>query len=153
MKVVETTLDGVLIIESPVFRDDRGHFVEVYHHEKFRSLGLPTEFVQDNQSHSTRGVLRRSAPTFGNWFGITMCAGDGRQLWIPPGFAHGFLVLSDSADVSYKCTTPYNGASDASLLWSDPIVGIQWPLAKGERPHLSAKDQVAPLLSAVVPFP
>ena len=181
MKVVETPLTGLLLVESPVFRDDRGYFVEVFHQEKFRSLGLPTEFVQDNHSLSSKGVLRglhfqreqpqgklvravqgeifdvavdlrRASRTFGEWFGTTLQAGDGRQLWIPPGFAHGFYVLSDTADVSYKCTTLYHGPSDASLLWNDATLGIQWPIPNGDTPLLSAKDAAAPQLSAVAPL-
>ena len=97
--------------------------------------------------------LRRSSRTFGDWFGRTLQAGDGRQLWIPPGFAHGFYVLSESADVSYKCTTMYHGLSDGSLLWNDATVGIQWPIAHGENPLLSPKDAAAPELATVSPFP
>ena len=181
MKVVETPLAGLLLVESPVFRDDRGYFAEVFHQEKFRSLGLPTEFVQDNHSLSSKGVLRglhfqreqpqgklvravqgeifdvavdlrRDSRTFGEWFGTTLQAEDGRQLWIPPGFAHGFYVLSENANVSYKCTTLYHGPSDGSLLWNDATLGIQWPLSNGDTPLLSAKDAAAPQFSAFAPL-
>ncbi len=182
MKVVPTTLNDVLLIESPVFKDDRGFFVEVHHAEKFAALGLPTQFVQDNHSRSNGGVLRglhfqrenpqgklvrpvhgtifdvavdlrQSSNTFGKWFGVTLDAGDGRQMWIPPGCAHGFLVLSNSADVSYKCTTLYHGASDATLLWNDAAVGVRWPLAPGQLPLLSNKDSAAPPFHSITPFP
>lgn len=182
MKAVETPLEGVLIVESPVFRDDRGFFVEVFHSEKFLPLGLPATWEQDNHSRSAKGVLRglhfqrdnpqgklvravtgeifdvavdlrRGAGNFGKWFGTALREGDGRQLWIPPGFAHGFYVLSEWADVSYKCTTPYHGASDSALAWNDSMVGIDWPITLGERPLLSAKDAAAMQLSDVLPFP
>ncbi len=182
MKLVPTPLNDVFIVESPVFKDDRGFFVEVFHADKFATLGLPTDFVQDNHSRSIRNTLRglhfqrenpqgklvravtgsifdvavdlrRSSTTFGKWFGVTLVAGDGRQLYLPPGFAHGFLVLSDVADVSYKCTTVYHGASDSSLSWNDAAVAIAWPIPAGETPLLSPKDAVAPLLSALQTFP
>lgn len=176
MKVSTTTLDGVLVVEMPVFRDDRGFFTEVHHAEKFAALGLPSEFRQDNHSrsirHTLRGLhyqlhepqgklvrvvtgaifdvavdLRRSSPTFGQWCGVQLEEGDGRQLWIPPGFGHGFVVLSQSADVSYKCTTPYHAPSDRSVAWNDPTIAVRWPLAPGVQPLLSAKDEAAPRLA------
>ena len=182
MKLVPTPLNDVFIVESPVFKDDRGFFVEVFHADKFATLGLPTDFVQDNHSRSIRNTLRglhfqrenpqgklvravtgsifdvavdlrRSSTTFGKWFGVTLVAGDGRQLYLPPGFAHGFLVLSDVADVSYKCTTVYHGPSDSSLSWNDAALAIAWPIPAGETPLLSPKDAVAPLLSALQTFP
>ena len=182
MKVVKTSVNDVVIVESPVFSDDRGFFVEVYHAEKFAELRLPTLFVQDNHSRSARNVLRglhfqrenpqgklvrpingtiydvavdlrRSSSTFGKWCGVTLEAGDGRQLWIPPGLAHGFFVLSESADVFYKCTTSYHGPSDSALLWNDPTIGVEWPIPSDTMPLLSGKDQAAPLFTALVPFP
>lgn len=173
MKVVATSVPGVLVIEAPVFRDDRGFFTEVHHADKFAALGIPSVFVQDNHSHSAGNVLRglhfqleqpqgklvrpvtgvifdvavdlrRSSEYFGRWTGVRMRAGDGRQLWVPPGFAHGFLVLSESADVSYKCTTVYHGPSDRSLAWNDPRIGIEWPVPAGLSPLLSEKDARAP---------
>lgn len=181
MKVIPTTLNDVFIVESPVFKDDRGFFVEVFHAAKFETLGLPTEFVQDNHSRSIRSTLRglhfqrqqpqgklvrpvtgsifdvavdlrQSSTTFGKWFGVTLVAGDGKQLWIPAGFAHGFLVTSDVADVSYKCTTVYHGASDCSLKWNDAALGIEWPIPTGEAALLSPKDAAAPLLAAIQTF-
>ena len=182
MKVIPTALNDVLIVESSVLRDDRGFFTEVFHAAKFAELGLPTEFVQDNHSRSRRNVLRglhfqrehpqgklvrpvsgsifdvavdlrKSSSSFGQWFGTTLHADDGRQLWIPPGFAHGFLVLSDEADVSYKCTTVYHAASDSAVLWNDSAIGVEWPIPSGERPLISAKDAAAPMLAAIPPFP
>ncbi len=176
MQIVPTTLPGVLIVESRVFGDDRGFFNEVFVSSKFHDLGLPTEFVQDNCSrsirHTLRGLhyqltapqgklvrasagrifdvavdIRRHSPTFGQWFGTTLEAGDGRQLWVPPEFAHGFLVLSEHADVSYKCTTEYDHPADRSLAWNDPDIGIEWPIDAGVMPLLSPKDAVAPRLA------
>ncbi|MEO7999261.1 MAG: dTDP-4-dehydrorhamnose 3,5-epimerase [Gemmatimonadaceae bacterium] len=181
MKVHETGIDGVLVVESPVYRDGRGFFTEVHHSEKFAVIGLPTEFVQDNHSRSGQNVLRgmhfqrvrpqgklirpvsgtifdvavdmrQSSSTFGHWFGTTLEAGDGKQLWIAPGMAHGFLVLSEFADVSYKCTTLYDAASDGVMAWNDPAVGIDWPLPAGVAPILSGKDASAPLFSSVEAF-
>lgn len=181
MRVHATSLDGVLVVESPVLRDARGFFTEVHHATKFEAMGLHTHFVQDNHSRSKRNVLRgmhfqksqpqgklirpvsgtifdvavdlrRSSSTFGQWYGVTMEAGDGKQLWIAPGLAHGFLVLSESADVSYKCTTLYDASSDAVLAWNDPAIGIKWPLSEGVAPILSSKDAHAPLLTNVDAF-
>ena len=182
MKVERTTLPDVLIVESPVFRDERGLFTEVHHAEKFAALGLPHEWMQDNHSRSIRHVLRglhfqleqpqgklvrpvtgeifdvavdlrRSSPTFRQWVGVTLNAGDGRQVWIPPGFAHGFVVLSEVADVSYKCTTLYHRESDRSLAWNDPAIGIEWPLPAGVAPLLSEKDARAARLESVDVYP
>ena len=181
MKVVETSLPDVLLVDSPVHGDSRGFFTEVFHADKFAALGLPTSWTQDNHSRSAKGILRglhfqleqpqgklvravtgsifdvavdlrRSSPCFGQWVGVTLNAGDGRQLWVPPGFAHGFLVLSESADVAYKCTTLYDAKSDRGIAWNDSAVGIDWPL-HGASPLLSAKDAVAPLLASAEVFP
>ena len=182
MRVLPTSLPDVVIVESPVHADGRGFFTEVFHAEKFAALGLPTTFVQDNHSRSLRHVLRglhyqlgepqgklvravrghifdvavdlrRTSPTFGQWTGVELRGGDGRQLWIPEGFAHGFLVLSEDADVSYKCTAPYRPASDRSVRWDDPAIGIAWPLPAGGAPRLAAKDAAAPTLDAAELFP
>ena len=160
-----TALPGVVVVDSQVHGDERGFFVEIFHEERFADLGLPTHFAQDSHSRSTRHVLRglhfqlqnpqgklvravtgaifdvavdirRSSPNFGKWIGVTLEAGDGRQLWIPPGFAHGFYVLSDSADVSYKCTTVYHAESNRSIRWDDPSIAIRWPIATGTTPIL-----------------
>ena len=181
MKVHATELPGVVLIESPVYGDERGFFTETFHEDRFRELGLPRQFAQDNHSRSARHVLRglhfqlenpqgklvrpvsgtifdvavdlrRSSPTFARWTSVTLTAGDGRQLWMPPGFAHGFLVLSDVADVCYKCTTVYDAKSNSAVRWDDPDIGIEWPLAAGIRPVLSAADAAAPLLSATPCF-
>jgi dTDP-4-dehydrorhamnose 3,5-epimerase len=171
----KTGLPGVCVIRSPVHDDARGFFTEVFHEERFETLGLPTRFAQDNHSRSVRHVLRglhfqlenpqgklvrpvtgtifdvavdlrQGSSTFGEWSGVTLEAGDGRQLWIPPGFAHGFLVLSETADVTYKCTTPYHAASNSAVRWNDADVGIDWPLPPGVDPLLSAADAAAPAL-------
>ncbi|MBL0169358.1 MAG: dTDP-4-dehydrorhamnose 3,5-epimerase [Gemmatimonadaceae bacterium] len=182
MRAIDTPLPGVLIVESPVFDDARGSFVEVFHAEKFAGMGLPVHFAQDNHSRSSHGVLRglhyqleqpqgklvrpitgiifdvaidlrRASPYFGRWTGMELVAGDGRQVWIPPGFAHGFLVLSEFADVSYKCTTTYHAASDRGIRWNDPALGIVWPLSSGRAPILSPKDATAPMLADAQLFP
>ncbi len=182
MNVLRTSLPEVLIVEAPVYADDRGFFTEVFHAEKFSPLELPTHFVQDNHSRSVQHVLRgmhyqlvepqgklvrvvrgrifdvavdirRASPSFGKWVGVELAEGDGRQLWVPPGFAHGFLVLSEQADVSYKCTTPYRSVGDRALRWDDPAVGVDWPLPSGVSPRLAARDAAAPHLDAADCFP
>ena len=181
MKVESTSLPGVLVVHSPVHGDARGFFTETFHEERFALLGLRTRFAQDNQSRSSNGVLRglhfqleqpqgklvrvasgsifdvavdirRSSPNFGKWVGITLTAGDGRQVWIPEGFAHGFLVLSDVADVVYKCTTLYDAESNRGIRWNDADIGIDWPLDPGQIPSLSDKDSQAPMLNAATVF-
>jgi len=166
-----------LLLETKVFRDDRGFFSESFNQKEFeREIGQRVSFVQDNQSRSTRGVLRglhyqlhpaaqgklvrvvrgavfdvavdirRSSPGFGSWVGYELTEDDFRQLWIPPGFAHGFLALSDLADVLYKTTDYYAAELDRSLRWDDSEIGIEWPL-DGITPIVSPKDQAAPSLS------
>ncbi len=181
MKVIPTSLPGVLVLEAPVHADDRGFFTETFHVEKFADLGLPTAFAQDNHSRSAQHVLRglhyqlvepqgklvrvvrghvfdvavdirRHSPTFQHWVGIELHEGDGRHLWIPPGFAHGFLVLSTEADITYKCTTPYRPAGDRNVRWNDPDLGIVWPLPPGVLPKLAPKDAAAPVLAAAELF-
>lgn len=175
MNIIATNLPGVLIIEPRVFGDPRGFFLETWNRQTFADAGLPTDFAQDNHSRSCKGVLRglhyqlenpqgklvrvsqgavfdvavdvrRSSPDFGKWTGVELSAENHRMLWIPPGFAHGFVVLSDTADFLYKCTTLYHPPSDRSLRWNDPAIGIDWP-DTGVAPLLSAKDDAAPLLS------
>ncbi len=171
MNIVETTLPGVLIIEPKVFGDARGFFLESWNQGTFAQAGLTMDFVQDNHSRSARGVLRglhyqlenpqgklvrvtqgavydvavdvrRSSLHFGQWVGVELSADNHRMLWIPPGFAHGFLVLSETADFLYKCTTLYHPPSDRGIRWDDPDIGIVWPDI-GMTPQLSGKDAVA----------
>ena len=177
MHVVSTAIPDLLIVESPVFTDARGFFTDVFHATRFADAGLPTTFVQDSHSHNAQHVLRglhyqlhqpqgklvraitgtvfdvavdlrRESATFGHWVGVTLTAGDGRQLYIPPGFAHGFLTLSASADMGYKMTAPYHPASECALAWTDPTVAIAWPLPAGVAPILSPRDHAAPTLDA-----
>ena len=172
LNIRETNLPGVLIIEPKVLGDDRGFFMETYRIDAFRAAGIAEEFVQDNHSRSSRGVLRglhyqepgaqgklvrctrgalfdvavdirRGSPSFGRWFGIELTEANKLMLWIPPGYAHGFCALEDGTDLVYKCTTLYAPAADRSILWNDPDIGIEWPIAS---PLLSAKDIAAPRL-------
>lgn len=181
MKISDTALPGVLLIEPRVFSDARGFFLESWNRRSFRAAGLDLDFVQDNHSRSARGVLRglhyqlenpqgklvrvtqgavfdvavdirRSSPHFGRWVGYELSAENHRMLWIPPGFAHGFLVLSETADFLYKCTSLYDPPSDRGIRWDDPAIGIAWPDA-GAPPLLSAKDAEARLLADAELFP
>lgn len=174
MQVTATDLPEVLIIEPKVFGDARGFFLESFNAKAFaEATGVDLPFVQDNHSRSAQGVLRglhyqiqqaqgklvrvvrgavfdvavdvrRSSPNFGRWVGVELSEDNHRQLWVPPGFAHGFLVLSDSADFLYKTTDYYAPEHERSVLWNDPAIGIDWPLP-GE-PLLSGKDQAGVLL-------
>jgi dTDP-4-dehydrorhamnose 3,5-epimerase len=167
MTVHATGLDGLRVIEPEVHRDDRGYFLETYSRRRYAELGIDAEFVQDNHSHSTKGVLRGlhyqdlsapmgklvrcpsgaildvgvdlrvGSPTFGKWHGVELSAANSRQLFVPVGFGHGFLVLSDVADVEYKCTGYYDKAAQGVIAWNDPDIGIDWPEA---HPILSARD-------------
>lgn len=170
MEVIATDLPGVLRLHPRLFRDQRGWFTETWNERSFRSAGLPVQFVQDNQSRSTRNVLRglhyqlqnpqgklvravagrifdvavdirRGSPHFGRWVGVELDAERPETLWIPQGFAHGFLVLSESADVLYKTTDFYSAPAERTILWNDPALAIAWPLSSisGE-PIVSAKD-------------
>jgi dTDP-4-dehydrorhamnose 3,5-epimerase len=180
MKVTPTALPEVLLLEPRVFGDERGFFMESWNAQTFReATGLDVTFVQDNHSYSTRNVLRgihyqvvrpqgklvrvvtgavfdvavdlrRSSPTFGRWVGFELSAQNKQQMWIPPGFGHGFVVLSESADFLYKTTDYWIGQHDRTVRWNDPMIGIDWPL-QGE-PVLAAKDAGAPLLVAAETF-
>ena len=172
MKVIETALPGVVIIEPKVFGDQRGFFIETFQTERYRDAGIELPFVQDNHSRSPRGVLRgmhfqRSrpqgklvsvsrgavydvavdinpeSPTCGQFVGVELNDENHRQLWIPPGYAHGYCVLSEVADFQYKCTDLYFPEDEGGLMWNDPDVNIPWP---AETPPLSAKDQRHPTL-------
>ena len=167
MEVIETPLPGVLIFEPRVFKDPRGYFLETHNKKRYREAGLKVDFVQDNVSGSGQGSLRglhyqhphgqgklvevlqgsvydvavdirQDAPTFGQWYGITLTGEKHNQMYIPPGFAHGFYVLSKTALFSYKCSDYYSPSTEGGILWNDPDLDIQWPLA-GE-PILSDKD-------------
>ena len=173
LKVIETTLPGVLLIEPKVFGDERGFFMETYHAERFREIGIDAPFVQDNHSRSARGVLRglhyqepnpqgklvrcprgaifdvavdirRGSPAFAKWFGVELSEENKKMLWVPPGFAHGFCALTDVAELVYKCTALYSPADERSIVWNDPQIGIEWPIAE---PLLSPKDAAAPTLA------
>lgn len=178
MNVTETALPGVFVIEPRVHGDERGFFLESYNRRAFaQATGIDSLFVQDNHSRSTRGVLRglhyqlqqpqgklvrvtagevfdvavdlrRSSAHFGQWAGVHLSAQNHRQLWVPPGFAHGFLVLSDSADFLYKTTDYYAPQFERCVIWNDPQIGIRWPaLPGGQLPQLSVKDRSAPALA------
>ena len=182
MNIIPAGLPGVLIIEPRVFGDSRGFFLESWNEKAFAEAGLPMHFVQDNHSLSGRGTLRglhyqlqrtqgklvrvvagevfdvavdvrRSSPDFGKWVGVTLSAENKRMLWVPPGFAHGFYVTSEQAEFLYKCTEFYDPASERTLAWNDPEVGVQWPLVPGLEPLLSAKDLKGRLLAEADVFP
>jgi dTDP-4-dehydrorhamnose 3,5-epimerase len=180
LQLIPTSLKDVLILEPKVFGDARGFFLEAYNEAIFKTLGLPTRFVQDNHSGSRKGVLRglhyqlkqpqgklvrvlggeifdvavdlrRDSTQFGQWFGLVLSAENRRSLWVPPGFGHGFLVLTEFAEVSYKATEFYAPAFERTILWNDPAIGIDWPL-DGE-PTLSEKDRAGSLLADAETYP
>jgi dTDP-4-dehydrorhamnose 3,5-epimerase len=165
-----TALPGVVVVEPDVLQDERGFFLETYHEVKYRQGGIAPRFVQDNHSRSVRGTIRglhlqlrqpqgkliraiagkiydvavdvrRGSPTFGRWVSVVLSAGNFRQCYVPPGFAHGFAVLSDYAEVEYKCTAVYDGASEIGIVWNDPTLAIAWPISS---PLLSARDSALP---------
>lgn len=167
MRFTETELKGIILVELDVHRDPRGFFLEVCHAKKYREGGIPALFVQDNFSKSSRGTLRglhyqlrqaqgklvtvvegkifdvavdirTGSPTFGKWVGYELSVENGRQLYIPPGFAHGFCVLSETAGVIYNCTDFYSPSDERGIIWNDPVLGIAWPVS---HPLLSQKDQ------------
>jgi len=172
VRAIETSLPGVLIVEPAVHRDARGFFLETWHQDKYAAAGIHGPFVQDNHSHSVRHTLRGlhaqvrrpqgklvravqgamfdvavdirpASPSFGRWFGVELSGENLRQLYIPPGFAHGFCVLSDEVDVEYKCTDVYDPGGEITVRWDDPEIGIAWPVAQ---PLLSPRDAAAPRL-------
>jgi len=177
VKFVDTGLPGVIRIEPAIHRDDRGFFMETWQAQRFRDAGIDADFVQDNASRSSKGTLRglhfqiqnpqgklvrvvsgevfdvavdlrRSSPGFGHWVGQILSAQNRHQLWVPVGFAHGFLVLSDVAEVAYKCSDYYAPEFERSIRWDDPEIGIEWPLPSGDQPVLSTRDATAPFLQA-----
>jgi dTDP-4-dehydrorhamnose 3,5-epimerase len=175
LNIKQLKIPGVFLTEPPCFADLRGFFMETFHREKYAAAGLDRDFVQDNHSHSKRGVLRglhyqlkqpqgkliyavtgtifdvavdirKGSPTFGQWTGAEISAENRRQIYVPEGFAHGFVVLSEFADVIYKCTALYAPGDEYGILWSDPDIGIDWPV---ENPILSEKDLENPALKKV----
>jgi dTDP-4-dehydrorhamnose 3,5-epimerase len=176
MKVISTAIPEVIVFEPQVFTDSRGYFLETYQERKYREAGVPKAFVQDNQSSSiakvlrglhfqlkhpqgklvrvTKGAvfdvaidLRRTSPTFGQWHGEVLSADNRRQMYIPENFAHGFCVLSDSAEFLYKCTDYYHPGDEVGLIWNDVEIGVRWPI---EDPVLSEKDAKLPTLASVM---
>ena len=177
MKVLPTELPGVLVVEPEVHRDARGFFLETYHEARYRAAGIRARFVQDNHSRSGRGALRglhaqlrpaqaklvrciegevfdvavdirRDSPSFGRWVGVTLSAEGFRQLFIPEGFAHGFCVTSDAAEVEYKGSAVYDPSGEIAVAWNDPAIGVRWPVTD---PVLSPRDRAAPTLAALGP--
>jgi dTDP-4-dehydrorhamnose 3,5-epimerase len=178
MKITPTEIPEVVLIEPKLFKDDRGFFLETFQARKYTAAGITQPMVQDNHSGSRQGVLRgmhyqihkpqgklvsvvagavfdvavdlrRSSPTFGHWIGVTLSAENHQQLWVPAGFAHGFYVLSEWAEVIYKVTDFYDPESERTLIWNDAEVGVAWPLHGGQKPLLSPKDaQGVPLSQA-----
>jgi dTDP-4-dehydrorhamnose 3,5-epimerase len=182
VNVAQTSIPGVLLIDTIVHRDYRGLFVELWSENRYAAMGIPEVFRQDNHSQSVGGSLRglhyqieqpqgklvqcltgsvfdvavdlrRSSPTFGRWLGVTLSAQTHQQLWIPAGMAHGFYVLSESADVIYKCTEAYSQAAERCIRWDDPTLAIDWPLVAGTSPRLSPKDAAGLLLTEAPTFP
>lgn len=176
VKIVETSIPGVIFIDPHLYRDSRGFFMETYSQKKYAKAGVDHLFVQDNYSHSKRGTLRglhyqlihpqgklvyvvtgeifdvavdirRGSPTFGKWMGGLLSTENRRQVFVPAGFAHGFCVLSETADVMYKCTDFYTSGDEYGIFWADQSIGIDWPI---DNPILSAKDSNNPRLSEVV---
>ncbi len=175
MRFVSTRLPEVIVVEPDVHRDDRGFFFEVYHGRKYAGGGIDLPFVQDNHSRSAGGILRglhgqrrhpqgklvrviageifdvavdvrRGSPRFGNWVGVELSGENFKQLYVPPGFLHGFCVLSETADVEYKCTDFYDAEDEIGARWNDPSIAIEWPIGE---PQLSAKDAALPLLADI----
>ncbi|PIU19928.1 MAG: dTDP-4-dehydrorhamnose 3,5-epimerase [Elusimicrobia bacterium CG08_land_8_20_14_0_20_59_10] len=173
----KTGLDGVVLVKPRVFPDARGFFVETYKRADFLKAGIPAEFVQDNHSKSSRGVLRglhyqrgaaaqgklvrcvagaildvvvdirRGSPGFGRWISAELTAANAHALYLPPGCAHGFLVLSDTAEIIYKCSTEYSPEEEGGIRWDDPGIGVQWGV---KEPLLSARDKALPLLKDAI---
>jgi dTDP-4-dehydrorhamnose 3,5-epimerase len=175
IKVESRFLQDVVVLVPDVFQDSRGFFMEVFREDQFKALGLPYHFGQDNHSRSAKGVvrglhfqweppmgklmrvtqgsaflvavdIRKGSPTLGKWAGVVASAENRRQVWAPAGFARGFCVLSETAEIQYKCTGIYNGKAESGILWNDPAIGIEWPVAASEA-QLSEKDKKAQTLA------
>jgi len=182
MELQPTPLEGLLVLQPKVFGDERGFFLEAWNAATFGDLGLDIVFVQDNHSRSARGILRglhfqterpqgklvrvtrgevfdvavdlrRDSPTLGRWYGLYLSEANHTMLWVPPGFAHGFYVTSEFTDFQYKCSDFYHPASEVSLAWDDPAVGVEWPLPPGATPRLSDKDRDALSWDEIPLFP
>lgn len=178
IEIKKTNIDGLVIIQPQVFGDERGYFMEVYNQQVFNEAGLDMVFVQDNESRSKKGVLRglhfqrkfsqgklvrctegavwdvgvdlrKGSPTYGQWAGVTLTAENKTMFYIPEGFAHGFVVLSDTATFNYKCTNFYAPEYDGGIRWNDPDIGVEWPIADIEELLLSDKDQKQPFLKDI----
>jgi dTDP-4-dehydrorhamnose 3,5-epimerase len=174
-RIESKSLRDVVVVVPEIFQDNRGFFLETYREDQFRALGLPTQFVQDNHSRSVKGVIRglhfqweppmgklmrvslgsaflvavdirKGSPSLGQWVGVEASAENRRQVWAPAGFARGFCVLSDFAEIQYKCTGIYNGKAESGILWNDTEIGIAWPISVSEA-QLSDKDRKAPTLA------
>ena len=175
MNIIKTKLSDCIIIEPKVYGDDRGFFLETFQAERYATVGITLPFVQDNHSRSSKGVLRGlhfqktkpqgklvrvvrgevydvavdirlGSPTYGRWEAVVLSEDNKKQFWVPPGFAHGFMVISDFADFEYKCTDYYDPTDEGSLLWNDPDLNIPWPI---KSPFISIKDSQAPLLANI----
>lgn len=175
MKVEQTDIDGVLLVKPKVWGDERGYFLETWQRSRYKDIGIDFDFVQDNHSYSRRDILRGlhfqrnhpqgklvyvtlgsvfdvavdirpDSPTFGKWYGAVLSAENHHQLWVPPGLAHGFVVLSDEAYFNYKCTDYYYPDDESSIRWNDPDINIKWPVVD---PVLSDKDKNAPFMSTL----
>jgi len=169
INVIETKINDLVIIEPTIFGDERGYFLETYNSEEFKKYGIPTEFLQDNESKSKKGVLRglhfqlvnpqgklvrvisgevydvavdlrKDSPTYGEWEAVILSGDNKKMFYVPPGFAHGFLVLSDEAVFTYKCTTLYDPTSDSGIMYNDEDLAIEWPIDRVEKVLLSEKD-------------
>ena len=176
MEIINTSIPEVIVLAPPAFSDSRGYFLETYQQKKYAELGINLPFVQDNQSYSTKNVLRglhfqlrhpqaklvrvtqgtvfyvavdirRNSPTFGKWHGEILSAENSKQMYIPENFAHGFCVLSDGAEFLYKCSDFYVPGDEAGLIWNDPQLAIEWPI---EMPILSSKDAVLPQMAEIL---
>jgi len=176
--VIDSPIDGLLVIKPQMFRDDRGFFMETYKESDFKSLGISDRFVQDNHSKSKKGTIRglhfqkqphaqgklvrvtrgaawdvavdirKGSPTFGKWYALELSGENNLMLWIPSGFAHGFLALEDDTELLYKCTAEYHAPSDGGIRWNDPIIGVKWP-ELGIPYTISQKDMQLPYLKDI----